>query len=152
MTHQKGIRSLPYGIWPAEMARLFPQAHIVGVDISAASLGYPCSSSCTFCLADVLKGLPFPEQQFEYVHQRLLVAAIPAVNWPAVIRELIRVTRPGGWVELLEMGVTLQHAGPETTRLLTWMEEQSKVAHPKFVIGVSGVVLNEQKQILLLLL
>jgi SAM-dependent methyltransferase len=108
------------------MARLFPQAHITSVDISASSLEYTSSSSCTFCLADVLKGLPFPDQQFDYVHQRLLVAAIPATHWPAVIRELIRVTRPGGWVELLEIGVTIQHAGPETTRLLDWMTSKSK--------------------------
>lgn len=89
------------GIWPVEMARLFPQAHIIGVDISAASLEYTSSPAYTFCLADVLKGLPFPDQQFEYVHQRLLVAAIPAAHWPGVIQELIRVTCPGGWVELV---------------------------------------------------
>lgn len=65
-----------------------------------------------------LKGLPFPDQQFDYVHQRLLVAAIPAANWPEVIHELVRVTRPGGWVELLEVGVTIERASPETTRLL----------------------------------
>lgn len=113
------------GIWPADMARLFPQAHIVGVDLSATALEYSCSATCTFCLADVLKGLPFADQQFEYVHQRLLVAAIPAANWPAVMHELVRVTRPGGWVEVMEIGVTIQHAGPETTRLLAWMAEQS---------------------------
>lgn len=109
------------GIWPVDMARLFPQAHIVGVDISAASLDYASSAAYTFCLADVLQGLPFPDQQFAYVHQRLLVAAIPATHWPAVIRELVRVTLPGGWVELLEVGATIQPAGPNTTQLLTWM-------------------------------
>lgn len=114
------------GIWPVEMARLFPQAHIVGVDISATSLEYTSSSAYTFYLADVLKGLPFPDQQFEYVHQRLLVAAIPAASWPGVIHELVRVTRPGGWIELLEIGVTMQRAGPETVSLLHWMETQGK--------------------------
>ena len=114
------------GIWPTEMAYLFPRTHIVGVDISATALEYASSPTCTFCLADVLKGLPFPDQQFDYVHQRLLVAAIPAANWPGVLRELVRVTRPGGWVELLEIGVTVQQAGPETTYLLDWMAEQSK--------------------------
>ncbi|HEU5383709.1 MAG TPA: class I SAM-dependent methyltransferase [Ktedonobacteraceae bacterium] len=114
------------GIWPVEMTRLFPHAHIVGVDISAASLEYTSSSACTFCLVDVLKGLPFPDQQFDYVHQRLLVAAIPAAHWPEVIHELVRVTRPDGWVELLEVGVMIEHAGPETARLLNWMTEMGK--------------------------
>ncbi len=114
------------GIWPTEMARLFPRAHIVGVDISATSLDYPSSATCTFCLADILKGLPFPDQQFEYVHQRLLVAAIPAACWPEVIRELVRVTRSGGCIELLEVGVAMQHVGPQTTRLMHWMSEQNQ--------------------------
>ncbi|HEY4385440.1 MAG TPA: class I SAM-dependent methyltransferase, partial [Ktedonobacteraceae bacterium] len=75
---------------------------------------------------DVLNGLPFPDRQFDYVHQRLLVAALPATHWPTVIHELVRVTRPGGWIELLEIGVTIQHAGPETTYLLNWMGERSR--------------------------
>lgn len=113
------------GVWSTDMARLFPQAHIVGVDISAALLEYTSSAACTFCLADILQGLPFPDEQFEYVHQRFLVAAIPTVNWPAVIQELVRVARPGGWIELVEIGLTIQQAGPKTTHLLDWIEEIS---------------------------
>jgi SAM-dependent methyltransferase len=85
------------GTWPVEMARLFPQAHIVGVDISVAALEYTSSATCTFCLADVLKGLPFPDQQFEYVHQRLLVAAIPAANWPAFESWFVSRAPEAGW-------------------------------------------------------
>jgi ubiquinone/menaquinone biosynthesis C-methylase UbiE len=104
------------GIWPVDMAALFPHAHIVGVDVSLASLPSPLPTTCLFVQANILKGLPFPDQQFDFTHQRFLVAAIPALHWPAVVRELVRVTRPGGWVELLEIGDTIQNAGPATTR------------------------------------
>jgi ubiquinone/menaquinone biosynthesis C-methylase UbiE len=114
------------GIWPIEMAALFPQAHIVGVDISLTSLPSPLPTTCLFTQANILQGLPFPDQQFDFTHQRLLVAAIPALHWPGVVRELVRVTRSGGWVELLEIGDTIQHAGPAATRLLTWMTDISK--------------------------
>ncbi|HEU5383621.1 MAG TPA: methyltransferase domain-containing protein [Ktedonobacteraceae bacterium] len=114
------------GVWPVDMSRLFPQAHIVGMDISSLSFRYSSSSACTFLCGNVLTGLPFPDQQFDFVHQRLLVAGIPTANWPGVIRELVRVTRPGGWVELLEVGITVKNAGPETTRLLTWMANRSR--------------------------
>src|SRR5258708_10252054 len=104
----------------------FSSIATTAIEPSCSSEPLPTSSSSsTFCLADVLKGLPFPDRQFDYVHQRLLVAALPATRWPAVIQELVRVTRPGGWIELLEIGVTIQQAGPETTRLLNWMAEQS---------------------------
>lgn len=114
------------GIWPTEMAALFPQAHILGVDASLTSLRHPLPTTCLFAQANILQGLPFPDQQFDFTHQRLLVAAIPAAQWPAAVRELVRVTRVGGWVELLEIGDTIQQAGPATTRLLTWMTTISK--------------------------
>lgn len=114
------------GIWPVEMSRIFPQAHIIGLDVSSSSFQDASTAAYTFILGDVLKGLPFPEKQFEYVHQRLLVAAIPTANWPTVINELIRVTRPGGWIEVLEIGVTIKNAGSETARLLAWMGGLSK--------------------------
>jgi len=68
----------------------------------------------------VLKGLPFAAQSFDYVHQRLLVAAIPLARWPWVVAELSRVTAPGGWIELVEMGTTFHHMGPATKRFLPW--------------------------------
>lgn len=114
------------GIWPGEMAALFPQAHIVGVDVTLTSLPTPLPANCLFARANILSGLPFPDQQFEFTHQRLLVAAIPTRHWPAAIRELVRVTLAGGWVELLELGDTIQNAGPATTRFMKWMTDISK--------------------------
>lgn len=114
------------GIWAIDMAALFPQAHIIGVDAALSSLPHPLPPTCLFLQANILQGLPFPDQQFTYTHQRLLVAAIPALQWPRVVRELVRVTRPGGWIELLEIGDTIQNAGPATKRLLTWMTSISK--------------------------
>lgn len=114
------------GIWPIDMAALFPQAHILGVDVALSSLPNPLPVNCLFAQANILKGLPFPDQQFEFTHQRLLVAGIPAQNWPAAVRELVRVTRPGGWIELLEIGDTIQNAGPSTKKFLKWMTDISK--------------------------
>lgn len=114
------------GIWSIEMAKHFPQAHILGVDIALTSLPDPLPANCLFLQANILKGLPFPDKQFDYTHQRLLVAGIPANDWPAVVSELVRVTRPGGWIELLEIGDTIQNAGPATRKLLKWMTTISK--------------------------
>jgi hypothetical protein len=90
------------------------------------SLPHPLPSNCLFTQANILHGLPFPDQQFSFTHQRLLVAAIPAAHWPTVVQELVRVTRSGGWIELLEIGATIQNAGPATSRLLSWMTGISK--------------------------
>ncbi len=114
------------GIWPAEMSVLFPQAHILGADVALSSLPHPLPANCLFVQANVLHGLPFPSEQFSFTHQRLLVAAIPTAHWQSVVRELVRVTKPGGWIELSEIGDTIQNAGPATKRLLNWMTGISK--------------------------
>ena len=114
------------GIWVHDMSHLFPHTHFVGLDLSASSFRYPSNAQATFLLANVLDGLPFPDGQFDFVHQRLLVAGIPSTHWSQVIQELVRVTRPGGWVESVEVGVTVKNAGPETARLLEWMANRSQ--------------------------
>ncbi|HEU5383360.1 MAG TPA: methyltransferase domain-containing protein [Ktedonobacteraceae bacterium] len=114
------------GIWVMDMAQQFPDAHILGVDITLTSLPQSLPKTCLFAQADILQGLPFPSCQFDFTHQRLLVGAIPAPRWPEVVRELVRVTRPQGWIELLEVGTTVHHAGPATERLLAWVRETSQ--------------------------
>ncbi len=114
------------GIWAIDMASQYPCAQIIGVDIALSSLPLALPDTCLFCQANVLDGLPFPDQQFDYTHQRLLVLAIPAPRWPSVVQELVRVTRPQGWVELLEAATTVQNAGPATERLLAWLRETSQ--------------------------
>jgi hypothetical protein len=70
----------------------------------------------------VLEGLPFPDAAFDFVHQRLLFLAIPAARWPFVMQELVRVTRPGGWVELVETTAP-RDGGPAVDLLFTWGAE-----------------------------
>lgn len=114
------------GIWAMDMAKEFPQAQIIGVDIALSSLPHLLPGTCLFSQADILQGLPFPDQQFDFAHQRLLVFAIPAPRWPDVVRELVRVTRPQGWIELLEVGATVRNGGPATERLLAWLRETAQ--------------------------
>jgi ubiquinone/menaquinone biosynthesis C-methylase UbiE len=122
------------GIWAMDMAQQFSQAQIIGVDLALTSLPRVLPGTCLFCHADVLKGLPFPNQQFDFTHQRLLVLAIPAPRWPEVVQELVRVTRLQGWIELLEVGTTVQNAGPATERLLSWLRESCQALGIEFTM------------------
>ncbi len=95
------------GRWAIEMAQQFPTARVIGMDIAPPSRetgatpeAYP--ANYTFAQGNVLERVPFPDDSFDFVHQRFLTLAIPAARWPGVVAELLRVTRPGGWVELVE--------------------------------------------------
>jgi len=72
-------------------------------------------------MADALKGLPFSPYQFDFVHQRSLSCVIPSTSWHQVVNELVRVTRPGGMVELVEPDSIFQNAGPMCTQLQNWI-------------------------------
>ena len=105
------------GQWVMDLAREYPHSRVVGIDIEAPPAKETTPLNCVFYEGDILKGLPFPNFTFDYVHQRLLVDAIPAIKWPFVISELVRVTRPGGWVELLESGDVYHRMGPAQKHL-----------------------------------
>jgi len=104
------------GQWCVDMKAEFPRALIVGLDLV---LGKPVRDGrYNFIRADVTSGLPFPPETFDLVHQRLLRAGIPVDAWPGSVAELVRVTRPGGWVELMEIGKELTPGGPATSELI----------------------------------
>lgn len=118
------------GRWGLDMANDFPQAEVTGVDLELSVPGEQSSEATkpdnyVFVPGNILKGLPFEDGLFDFVHQRLLVAGIPTQQWPKVIRELIRVTKPGGWIELVEGGVGFLHPGPEMKRFIQWWNESS---------------------------
>jgi ubiquinone/menaquinone biosynthesis C-methylase UbiE len=56
----------------------------------------------TFTRANVTKRLPYEDNTFDLVHMRLFIAALREDEWPAAINEVLRVTKPGGMVQLME--------------------------------------------------
>src|SRR5579884_3357182 len=103
------------GQWGFELAHQFPGALVVGFDLVRGKPEHP--PGYREVRGNLLQGLPFRDESFDFVHQRFLVAGIPLAAWPGAVRELVRVTRPGGWVELVDSATDLQRAGPVTIRL-----------------------------------
>ena len=123
------------GRWAMEMAQLFPYANVVGTDLvepkaetAAASLGYGLDKrpdNYAFVQGNLLEGLPFADGAFDFVHVRLLLFAISSDKWPLVAREVLRVTKPGGWVESVETGPQ-RNGGPAMDALVQWITVASQ--------------------------
>lgn len=110
------------GRWAQEMASEFPDAYVVGCDLLEQKADLNAAPpNFQFIEADALKGLPFADATFDFVHQRLLFLAIPAASWQAEINELVRVTVPGGWIELVETQFGGQNVGPASQQIGDWM-------------------------------
>ncbi|HZV48340.1 MAG TPA: class I SAM-dependent methyltransferase, partial [Candidatus Dormibacteraeota bacterium] len=99
------------GQWGIEVCWEHPEALVVGFDLVAGRAEHP--SGYRHVRGNLLQGLPFREGSFDFVHQRLLTWGVPVAAWPGVVAELVRVTRPGGWVELAEV-TRPQQTGPAT--------------------------------------
>jgi SAM-dependent methyltransferase len=103
------------GQWAYEICAEFPDSMVVGLDLRPSKPSPP--PNYRFVEGNVLQGLPFADGRFDFVHQRLLISGIPLQRWPAEVAELVRVTRPGGWIELMEAFPGLSPEGPATRRL-----------------------------------
>jgi ubiquinone/menaquinone biosynthesis C-methylase UbiE len=115
------------GRWAQEMAVAFPRAKVFGMDMvaeEAKSATKPINYR--FVQGNILEELPFPDATFEFVHQRFMHMAIPMNNWGSVAKELVRVTRPNGWVEMVESDLVMRNIGPATRQLTVWGFELSR--------------------------
>jgi SAM-dependent methyltransferase len=104
------------GQWAYDLCAEFPEAVVVGLDLEPSKPGRP--ANFRLVKGDLLDGLPFVDGGFDFVHQRLLVPGIPLANWDRLVAELVRVTGPGGWIELVEAAWAVEPAGPATSRLV----------------------------------
>jgi ubiquinone/menaquinone biosynthesis C-methylase UbiE len=129
------------GRWAVELAVQYPNANVVGTDIVPTeefTLGYGVDAvpdNYLFVKGNVLERLPFEANSFDFVHQRLLITAIPIDKWSHVITELMRVTRPGGWVELQECGVPLDAPGQPYPQLWQAWIDFCKTRGVDFTLG-----------------
>jgi len=88
------------GSWSFDMATNYPHVEFIGIDISPIQPSQIKPENFNFIQANLLDGLPFEDDTFDYVFQRLLVSSVPTDKWPVVIEELIRVLKPGGYLEV----------------------------------------------------
>ncbi|CAG8616052.1 9001_t:CDS:2 [Paraglomus brasilianum] len=91
------------GIWTLELAKEYPNSYFVGVDIAPVVLTNEKPSNVEFVEYNVLDGLPFNSNTFDFVFSRALVSVYTREQWTELaIPEYARVIKPGGWVELAE--------------------------------------------------
>jgi SAM-dependent methyltransferase len=96
------------GGWALEIAYNHPEIEVFGFDVSQAMIDYANAQArvqgldnASFKVMNLLKPLDFPDNSFDLVNVRF-VNFLPAATWPQFVRELARVTRPGGFIRLTE--------------------------------------------------
>ncbi|KAI8052979.1 S-adenosyl-L-methionine-dependent methyltransferase [Syncephalis plumigaleata] len=144
------------GIWTREMAKEFPKAKFTAVDMQNEidRDGWP--SNAEFVIGDILSpgGLPFKNDQFDYIQMRHMRYFIPDESWPRVMVELYRICKPGGHIELLEVDFDFQVQSPETKQFRSTFAsilrssgvEIGAICHLDMLMQLTGLVEIKKQQ------
>ncbi|KAF9977329.1 hypothetical protein BGZ73_006370 [Actinomortierella ambigua] len=79
-------------------------------------------NNCFFHKADITTGLPFADNTFDYCHVRLVLWGFRLNSFPSLLEELIRVTKPNGWIEFVDFDPCLRRPGELGSRLNEWIK------------------------------
>ncbi|CAG8472896.1 11377_t:CDS:2 [Paraglomus occultum] len=91
------------GSWMINTALDYPKSVFVGVDIIPI-FSEDRPPNTVFLKCNVLDGLPFPDNTFDFVRQTYLIISMDWQSWKEkVVKELIRVTKPGGYIEIMDV-------------------------------------------------
>jgi ubiquinone/menaquinone biosynthesis C-methylase UbiE len=113
-THFKNVLDVACGTggWAVATAQAYPTMSLVAIDISQSMIDYArahakvqgIAERITFQTMDALTLPGIAEKSFDLVNMRFGTSYLRVWEWPQLLRELIRVTRPGGIIRLTEVG------------------------------------------------
>ncbi len=114
------------GGWLIEAAKTCPSMSLlIGVDASERMVEYAraqaeaqqVSDRVQFRAMDALRMLEFSTNYFDLVNQRIGASYLRTWDWPKLLQEFQRVTRPGGVVRVTEGNIIVQSTSSALTRL-----------------------------------
>lgn len=115
------------GGWLIEAARTYPtMSLLMGVDVNSKLLAFAQAQAETqqvsdrvqFRTMDALLILEFPPASFDLVNQRFGWSFLRTWNWPKLLNEYQRVTRPGGVIRITESDMIVASGSPALQSLL----------------------------------
>ncbi|KAI5780130.1 S-adenosyl-L-methionine-dependent methyltransferase [Geopyxis carbonaria] len=99
------------GIWALDVAEAYPSASVLGTDLSPIQPQW-VFSNCRFEIDDAEAPWTFPDGHFDFIHSRNLIHSIR--DWPRLFSRMYAATRPGGWVEVVELQTDGVHSDDDT--------------------------------------
>jgi ubiquinone/menaquinone biosynthesis C-methylase UbiE len=113
------------GGWLLELAETYPTMSLFGVDINRnmieyareQALAHSVAERTEFRVMDALLILEFPPAYFDLVNLRFSISYMRTWDWPKMLSELLRVTRPGGVIRITDNDILHQSNSPALTQL-----------------------------------
>lgn len=85
------------------MAHSFPNAKVMGLDaFDDKRIHSNTAPNIVYKDGDITKHLSLPDSCIDFIFQRDTISIMPHERWPLHFSELMRVIKPGGYLELVE--------------------------------------------------
>ncbi|CAG8455877.1 18157_t:CDS:2 [Acaulospora morrowiae] len=94
----------------------YPNSEFVGIGMKQLACSSP-PPNLRFASGDISSTLLFDDNEFDFVRICYLILTLEHNEWINVINELIRVTKPEGWLEFVEPDLKIENPGPILTRI-----------------------------------
>ncbi|KAG2175831.1 hypothetical protein INT44_000309 [Umbelopsis vinacea] len=95
------------GTWLLDLATEYPSSTFHGMDIAPTFPTMIKPPNVTFKIGDALDNLPYRSDTFDLVQIRLMVAAFRFDEWDTVYKNVMRVLKPGGYIQVMEPDIRL---------------------------------------------
>ncbi|KAL7788734.1 S-adenosyl-L-methionine-dependent methyltransferase [Trichoderma ceciliae] len=89
--------------WAIDVAEQYPDAEIVGLDISPHMIPEETPDNLDLQVDDLNGEFTFPSNHFDVVHSQMMAGGIHASRWRSYLKDIYRVLQPGGWCQLVEI-------------------------------------------------
>ncbi|HEV2654173.1 MAG TPA: methyltransferase domain-containing protein [Ktedonobacteraceae bacterium] len=97
------------GGWVLDAAFERPDSEVAGIDISKVMINYANArarsegrTNASFGVMDVRQPLDFSDNTFDLVNGRWLTSFLLRQDWPVLLKECLRITKPGGIIRITE--------------------------------------------------
>jgi ubiquinone/menaquinone biosynthesis C-methylase UbiE len=136
------------GGWVIETAQRYPHMFLVGIDINQHMIDYAqaqavergVSERVSFQVMDALTLPGLANASFDLVNQRIGVSYLRTWDWPRVLREMVRVARPGGIVQLTEPEVVSQSNSEAFQQMAEMLMQALYASHHLFKPEPAGII------------
>ncbi|CAB4474677.1 unnamed protein product [Rhizophagus irregularis] len=88
------------GTWLLDLSSKYDNSNFVGIDIEPIFPQEIKPNNVEFIKTSISNGLSFGDNEFDFTHIELLRLFYTVDQWDFILTELIRVTKPGGYIEV----------------------------------------------------
>jgi SAM-dependent methyltransferase len=116
-----------------DVAHVYPDASVVGIDISRAMIDYNRAQAMVqrmdnvkFLVMDALQPLTFEIGTFDLVNVRFAVAFVPSAQWITFLQHCLSVLRPSGILRITEGEIVGLTNSSAVEKMHSWVAQMLK--------------------------